>query len=390
MPKLKEGSECCGCTACEAICGHKAITMQSDALGFKYPKINLSKCIECGLCEKVCAFNDHYTTPNHFTQPIPYGIRLKNIEEVMKSRSGGAFVAFSDWVLAKEGVVYGVGYKDHFIVAHKRASSSQERDEFRGSKYVQSDLDGIFIEVRNDLLKGLWVMFSGTPCQVAGLQSFLSEKLKEKLVTVDIVCHGVPSPNIWRDFLTYIQTKEKKIVVGVDFRNKKDYGWTAHKETFTLAPPLTYLTTTSYTHLFYSHIMQRPSCGNCHYCNLRRPGDLTLADFWGWQKTGNHINDDDKGLSLVLVNTPTGKRIVEDVKEQFYIFEPTLQDCLQGHLKEPTLPNPYSQQFKLDYEDKGFEYVLKKYGNITTRYKLKRFLSIGKRKMLRRIKSIMK
>lgn len=375
MPDLKKGSECCGCTACAAICSRQAISMVPDSLGFPYPYVDSDKCIECGACERVCAFNEGYKTPDNFDEPIPYGVRLNDIDEVMKSRSGGAFVAFSDWILAKGGFVYGVGYKDHFVVAHKKAVTKEERDEFRGSKYVQSNLDGVFTQIKTDLKDGKWVLFSGTGCQVAGLKSFLPKSLQEKLVTVDIVCHGVPSPQIWQDYLKYIENKEKKIIVGVDFRNKKDFGWRAHKETFTLIDPMTTtITTTTYPYVFYQHIMQRPSCGICHFCNTRRPADLTLADFWGWEKTDVTINSDDKGLSLVLINTQKGKKVFEDVKSIFQIIEPKLENCLQNHLRRPTLPNPHDKQFKNDYEKYGFEYVMKQYGNIGWKYKLKAIL----------------
>ncbi len=375
MPNLKSGKDCCGCTACEAVCSQRAIVMTPDAMGFKYPQVDISKCVECGMCERVCSFNDHYATPDNFSSPLPYGVRLKEIQEVMKSRSGGAFVAFSDFILQKGGVIYGAGYKGHFIVAHKRATTAEERDEFRGSKYVQSDLTEIFRQVREDLKNGLWVLFSGTPCQVAGLSAFIPPKLKEKLLTVDIVCHGVPSPNIWSDFLHYIETKEKKVVTEVDFRDKRRFGWKAHKETFTLKDPKSaqssVLSTDTYTFLFYKHILLRPSCGKCKFCNLRRPADLTLADFWGWEKTGTHINDDDRGLSLVLVNTPKGKNVFEAVKDHFEAFQPRLEDCMQGHLKHPTELNPSSEKFENDYCKYGFEYVLKRYGNVGIRHKLK-------------------
>lgn len=374
MPKLKIGEDCCGCTACAAICGKKAISMVPDSLGFKYPVVNPDLCVECGLCERVCAFNEEYNTDDKNDTPIPYGIRLKEEEEVMKSRSGGAFVAFSDWVLNKNGVVYGVGFSGHFVVTHKRATSQSERDEFRGSKYVQSNLDGIFAQVKADLTDDKWVLFSGTGCQVAGLNSYIPKSLKAKLITVDIVCHGVPSPKIWADYIRYIENKEKKVVVGVDFRNKKDFGWQAHKETFILKEPLTTTTTTTntYTYVFYQHIMQRPSCGICYFCNTRRPADLTLADFWGWENTDCEINKDNKGLSLVLVNSKKGENVFSDVKSRFNMIHPKLEDCMQSHLKEPKKPNKSDSKFKMDYEKHGFEYVMKKYGNIGLRYKIKR------------------
>ena len=154
------------------------------------------------------------------------------MSEIMKSRSGAAFVAISDYILEKGGVVYGAGYKDHFRVAHKRATTKEERDEFRGSKYVQSDLTGIFRQVKEDLKQGLTVLFSGTPCQTSGLSSYIGKSLRKNLFLVDIVCHGVPGPYIWRDYLTYIEKKHGSRVVKVNFRDKERYGWKAHKETF--------------------------------------------------------------------------------------------------------------------------------------------------------------
>ena len=370
MPNLKTGKDCCGCTACAAICPKDAIEMRPDGLGFLYPKVDLNKCIECKLCEKVCAFNDEYDISDNFKEPETWGVRLKEEQEVMRSRSGGAFVAFSDWILNQGGVVYGVGFKEHFRVTHKRATSKSQRDEFRGSKYVQSDLDGIFRNVREDLVSGLPVMFTGTPCQTSGLKSFIPKKLHSNLWIVDIVCHGVPSPKIWKDFLDYEEKKVGSKVVKVDFRNKRKFGWKAHKETLTFENSEE-LDSNAYTHLFYKHIMLRTSCNNCHFCNVHRPSDLTLADFWGWERTGSHINDDDKGLSLVLVNTPKGKRLFEEVCGQFDMIRATIEQSMQGHLKEPTSPNPLRREFEKDYEKNGFEYVLKKYGNVGWRFKIR-------------------
>lgn len=344
-------------------------------MGFKYPVVDVSKCVECGMCERVCSFNDDYKTPTNFPLPTPYGVRMKHIDEVMKSRSGGAFAAFSDYILDRGGVIYGAGYGQHFVVTHKRAETQAKRDEFRGSKYVQSDLTGIFRQVKDDLMQGKHVLFSGTPCQTSGLQSYLPENLKDKLLVVDIVCHSVPSPKIWEEYLNYIEKKYNKTVVSVNFRDKGKYGWKAHKETITLAEPKIDVSPTVFTFLFHENLIQRPSCGECHYCNLRRTGDLTLADFWGWEKTGSNINEDDKGLSLVLVNTSKGKSIFESVRHQFNLIEPKLEDCIQNHLKTPTQLNPKADEFNRDYVRYGFDFVVKKYGNTGIRYRLKATLN---------------
>ena len=228
MIQIKDKADCCGCTACASICPKDAITMEPDTLGFKYPKVDLDKCIDCGLCEKVCAFNDNYDKSLNLKEPEIYAARHKDIHEIETSRSGAAFIAISDYILENGGIVYGVGYKDHFRVAHKRATTKEERNEFKGSKYVQSDLDGIFRQVKEDLKQGNTVLFSGTPCQTAGLNSYIGKKLRENLVLVDIVCHGVPSPYIWRDYLAYIEKKYKNEVVKVDFRDKSRIGWSGH------------------------------------------------------------------------------------------------------------------------------------------------------------------
>ncbi len=232
MIKITNPADCCGCTACASICAHDAITMQPDKLGFLYPKVDITKCVECGLCEKVCAFNDNYDKSLNVEKPQAYAVRHKSMDEIATSRSGAAFIAISDYFLERGGVVYGVGFKDHFRVVHKRATTKAERDEFKGSKYVQSDLTGIFRQVRKDLKDGLLVCFSGTPCQTAGLNSYVGKKLRENLFLVDIVCHGVPSPLVWEDYLNYLENKYGSDISYVNFRDKSKFGWIAHKETF--------------------------------------------------------------------------------------------------------------------------------------------------------------
>lgn len=232
MIRITDPSDCCGCTACASACAHDAIVMQPDALGFLYPVVDADKCTDCGLCEKVCSFNDNYDTSFNLPQPDAYGARHKDMREVESSRSGAAFVAISDYILRQGGAVYGAGYAEHFRVVHKRATTKEERDEFKGSKYVQSDVRGIFRQVRNDLKNGMIVLFSGTPCQTSGLNSFIGKKLRENLYLVDIVCHGVPGPQIWQDYLAYLEQKQGSPIEFVDFRDKQKFGWTAHRETF--------------------------------------------------------------------------------------------------------------------------------------------------------------
>lgn len=374
MIKITNPADCCGCTACASICNKDAITMQDDALGFKYPVVNIEKCIDCGLCEKVCTFNKNYDTTYNLESPIVYGARHKEIKKVEESRSGGAFVAISDYIIENGGVVYGAGYTENFRVIHKRATTKEERDEFRGSKYVQSDLCTTFRQIKQDLLEGRTVLFTGTPCQTSGLRSFISNKLRKNLFLLDIVCHGCPSPYIWKEHLKYIEQKTNKKITGTSFRDKKIFGWKAHKETFEFnnSGKNEYINDL-YTFLFYKHIMFRSSCGKCYFTNTQRPSDITLADFWGWEKTDKGINTDDKGLSLLLINTPKGVTLFEEIKKDLTYIEVEIENCLQPNMQAPSSIHTNRNAFEQDFIRYGYNYVAKKYGNISISYKIEKF-----------------
>lgn len=381
MITINDKRDCSGCTACYAICGRHAIEMREDPLGFKYPVVDTEKCVECGLCDKVCAFNDIYSTPDNLDRPIALGGRHKDIEEVDKSRSGGIFAALSDAVLSEGGVIYGAGYDSSFRVIHKRATDPSERDELRGSKYVQSDIGNIFLQVESDIKANRKVLFSGTPCQTAGLSSFLRlRKVNcDRLLICDIVCHGVPSPYIWRDYLKYIQKKERQKIIDVNFRDKLRFGWSAHKESFKLENK--YISTCTYTNAYFQHIMIRRSCEVCHYTNLRRTGDITLADFWGWEKSNPDMNKDDKGISLILVNTNKGARHIEQIKNKILSFPVNIEQALQPNLQSPSSVHPGREQFEKDYERFGFEKSMSRHALIGWKHDVVRIMDRIKRKV---------
>ena len=386
MIQIHNPADCCGCSACASICRHDAITMQPDALGFLYPIVDAAKCVDCKLCEKVCAFKDDYDKSSNLPLSIAYGARHKDMNEVATSRSGAAFIAMSDHILGQGGVVYGAGYTDHFRVMHKRALTKEQRNEFKGSKYVQSDMGQVFRSVEKDLRDGLYVLFSGTPCQTAGLHSFIGEKLHERLFLVDIVCHGVPSPYIWRDYIVYLEQKKGSQITYVDFREKAQMGWRAHKEAFRYkCSQENKDIRSSYTYLFYKHIMFRHSCEVCKYANLQRPSDVTIADFWGWEKTHPTINSDDKGLSLVLCNTNKGAQLFDSVKELMDTFPVDLRNCMQPNLIRPSKIHTLRNQFEQDYVRKGFVYVMKRYGDAGWRYTIEQYIA----KVVRAIKRLM-
>lgn len=214
--------------------------------------------------------------------------------------------------------------------------------------------------MKQDLKKGYKVLFSGTPCQTAGLNSYIDKKLRENLYLVDIVCHGVPAPYIWRDLVTYIESKQGSTIIAVNFRDKQKFGWASHKETFKFENGVLEEGENVYTGLFYKHIMFRQSCGNCHFCNTARPSDMTIADFWGWQKTNSEINIDNNGVSLLLVNTLKGREIYALIQDRMFTFPAKLEDALQPNLQHPTNIHPKRMEFEKDYISKGFVYVINK------------------------------
>lgn len=380
MIQIKDKADCCGCTACASICPKDAITMEPDTLGFKYPKVDLDKCIDCGLCEKVCAFNDNYDKSPNLKEPEIYAARHKDIHEIETSRSGAAFIAISDYILENGGIVYGVGYKDHFRVAHKRATTKEERNEFKGSKYVQSDLDGIFRQVKEDLKQGNTVLFSGTPCQTAGLNSYIGKKFRENLVLVDIVCHGVPSPYIWQDYLTYLENKYKSKIIKVNFRDKSRIGWSGHIESFVFANK-NKVELDVFKYLFGKNIMLRSSCGSCVFTNFNRPSDITIGDYWGWEKISKDFNDDNKGCSLLFINTIKGQILLNKISSNLFLLKSDKEKSVQPNLEKPSVLDKRNTDFIIDFQRRGFKYVAKKYGNMGWRYLINTNINKAKRKI---------
>ena len=226
--KTSKKSECSGCTACKCSCPKNAIEMIYDEEGFQYPFINKEKCIECGLCYNICP-NIIKNEENTIIEA--HGAKHKNEIERFTSRSGGVFVAISDYILELGGVIYGAELNDRFEVEHGRAIIKEQRDKFKGSKYIQSDMKNIILDIKKDLQNGKKVLFSGTPCQVAGVKAAIPKKYYDNLNTCDLICHGVPSKRVFRDFLRYIENKENKRIKRFIFRDKR-FGWNSHFETF--------------------------------------------------------------------------------------------------------------------------------------------------------------
>lgn len=366
MELVKTKEECCGCRTCEQVCPKGAIQMKADACGFLYPEIDKEACIDCGLCLKKCAFQNGYKKRKEYEPFYGYGARQKEYEEYMKSRSGGAFAVLSDQILEQGGYVYGAGYDDEkkfFYVRHKRAATREERDEFRGSKYVQSDLGDVFPQIKKDLEEGKMILFSGTGCQVGALYAYLPKEY-ENLYTIDIVCHGVPSPKVWEDFLHMREKEMRGKVEHVKFRDKGKFGWKAHYETIKING--TYYSSRIYSKLFAKG-MARPSCYQCIYANKDRVGDITIADFWGHEKAIPGRWDDDRGISLVLVNNAKGKNLWGGVEGNIEYVDCTGYPFRHTNMKRPTAKPEHYEEFWEDYTKQGFAYCAEKYADYKRR-----------------------
>ncbi len=368
-------SKCCGCTACMSVCPKDAISMEPDSEGFYYPSIDDAKCVNCGKCKRVCSFQNGYNKNNVLEA---FAVKHSDEKTRLTSRSGGVFILISDAVLESGGSVYGAAFNDDFSVSHRRAVTKEERDAFKGSKYVQSNPEKTFSEVKKDLEAGKPVVFSGTGCQVGGLLGFLKTTRTplDKLYTVDLVCHGTPSNKIWLDFLNYTRKKaHAERVTNADFRDKS-FGWAPHYESVWTDGEKH--SSKDYAMLFYANHVLRPSCYQCIYTNCNRPSDFTLADFWGIDNIVPGFNDD-KGVSLLFVNTQKGKTLFDSVKSGCEIAEVDPQKCVKPNPNlHRTSPRPSDRdEFWKLYLDKGFDKTLKTYKRKIYAKKLKSKLHLG-------------
>ena len=379
----KHKIDCCGCTACANICPQSAIKMESDSLGFLYPRVNSDKCTDCGICIKKCQFKTDYDISADHKTSIVFGVRNKDGNELLKSQSGAAFYTIAEYLMNAGYIIYGVGLDDVFRAVHKRVSKVEEIQNLRGSKYIQSDLGNSFELIKIDLQEGKRVLFSGTACQVAGLLSYIPKKLYANLLTLDIVCHGVPAPAVWSSYLAWIEKKYNNKIQMPNFRNKK-YGWHSCRETFLMKNGIE-LTRDSFRFFLMSdsHFATRTSCSKCPFTNFQRVSDLTIGDFWGWEKHHTQYNDN-LGVSLLLLNTPKGQEVYKSILPFIDSIPSDKEECLQPQLIKPVhIDLNLSATFKKDFEENNFDYILKKYANESWKYKLRSTLSSLKRKFLK-------
>lgn len=312
MLLLSEKNECCGCSACAQICGEKAILMSVDEEGFLYPNINLDNCLSCGACKRVCPI----MTIDYDKKNSPIGIYAicSNDERIrMNSSSGATFYLLARQIIEKDGVVFGAAWDSNCKVIHSQVSKLSDLYLLQGSKYIESNTANTYSEVKQLLENGTTVLFSGTGCQIAGLKSFLGKEYNN-LYTVDVLCHGVPSPKVWGK---YIKEKEEcfnSTVVRSFFRLKNN-GWKNYSIKLEFSNMKEYIACFKddpFMRLFLRNAILRPSCYDCKFKDGMTPSDLTIGDAWGVNNYYPEM-DDDKGTSLVVINTNKGKELLESI-----------------------------------------------------------------------------
>lgn len=375
MITLKSKEECCGCTACKSICPQKAIKMIEDKEGFLYPVIDKERCVQCGLCDKVCPILKKLEKREEISS-LGYIVNHKENEIRKQSTSGGAFTAIAKYVIEKDGIVYGANFDEEFNVVHSGVRTVEELEKFRGSKYVQSNLQNTFEEIKGQLENKEMVCFSGTPCQVEGLKKFL-RKDYENLVTVDIVCHAVPSPKLFRKYLKYIKEKEldNEKIINVSFRNKDKYGYQYSLMKVEGKTKKYYRGVESdpYYRAFFNNISDRPSCYSCKFRDKNRVSDFTIWDCFIAEEFDKAM-DDNLGTTRMLIHTNKGKEIFEEIKEDF-IYQPIETNKLTADVKEireSIKINPIREEFFKELDQLEPSILFEKYFPDTFKVKLER------------------
>ena len=384
MITVGDKKDCCGCGACSQVCPINCIVMNADDEGFRYPSVDKAKCVDCGSCEHVCpviraktpgrsVFSaDKAGVHDPFPKAVGGWIRDEDIRG--GSSSGGAFSLFALRILSQGGIVYGAAMDENLTVRHIGIETPEELKQLRESKYVQSIIGNTYDEVRRQLDTGRIVLFSGTPCQAAGLRSSLGEKEYDNLYVMDCACHGIPSPAVFSRYIAYLSEKHHETIKAVHFR-MKDKGWNPNGTQ--LGPGTGYETESgnmirhspglkdSYMNGFLDDTYLRPSCYDCAFRSIPKTySDITIADFWGVKRSYPELFDG-KGTSLVLLNSKHGEELFDTVKDGFHYQEVDFQKAARDNpslTKSPALPGRRKQFFE-DFREKPFCTVLKKHMN---------------------------
>lgn len=378
MIEVKEKQNCCGCTACAAICPKACIEMKEDSEGFLYPTVDQDKCIECGICEKVCPILN--TKPEVPFEQTAYIVQNKNEKVLRESTAGGAFTAIAKYILKNNGVVFGVELNSDLVSRHVYIENEIELSRFRNSKYIQSCVgDKTFKQVKSFLDQGKIVCFSGTPCQIEGLKNYLGKDY-EKLVTVDVVCRAVPSPLIFRKYVEYQEKKMSNAIKTVCFRDKY-YGY--KYSTMNIITDRNHgnyhqgVETDPWLRAFFSNICDRPSCHHCHFRKQYRVSDFTIWDCFHVGRFSKEL-DNDKGATRVLVHTDKGQKIFHTIKSDFRYIQITPEAIVTGtkEMKDSVAPNERRQSFFNDAQCMDGTELFCKYFPDTFRVKAEHFVRL--------------
>ena len=357
--------ECVGCHACFNACPTGAISMDSDEKGFKTYSIDKDKCIKCGKCKRVCPVLNNKEITNEIKA---YACINNNEDERIKSSSGGVFSLLAKNILNKEGVVFGAQYDNEWNVIHNYIENYGDIDKLRGSKYVQSTIGSSYKKAREFLEEGRFVLFTGTPCQIEGLKGYL-EKDYDNLITQDVICHGVPSPKVWKKYREYRRKKDREEPQNILFRNK-DNGWNTFNVKFDYGKNSYKKNQQNdlFMQSFLRNTILRDSCYKCHFKKKNRLSDITLADFWGINRILPDFNDN-KGTSLVIVNSKKGEKIFKEIESDMMYKEVDLLQAIKYNLAmiESAKMDPKRNEFFENIENYDFDKLVKKY---TSRPKL--------------------
>lgn len=339
-------NDCYGCASCVQLCPSGAIAFNEDKEGFSYPEIDQSKCTDCGLCRKACPIYKNVEAPAE-TYPGIYAVWNKDEELRRTSTSGGVFSALSRRIISQDGVVFGAAFSENIKAVHMGIDSQEQLWRLQGSKYTQSLIGNCYREIRELLRVGRKILFSGTPCQVSGLYSYLG-KNHENLYTCDCVCHGVPSPGVFELYKAHLERLNNSKIESFNFRNKSK-GWKNYNINVGFKNGSNILhdfREDPYMRGFISNMFLRPSCHGCKFASVVRQSDITLADFWGVDKFNPKL-DDDQGTSLIMVNSLKGTELLEACQEELVIHEASLPAAVRENpsLTGPSKPHKLRSKF---------------------------------------------
>lgn len=366
MITITDKSQCCGCWACENICPKKCITMKEDNEGFRYPEVDVASCIDCGLCEIVCPIKQPQQDDK---VPKNYVVQQKDSHILRTSTSGGFFTAISKYAILQNGVVFGAAFDKNMELQHQYSETLEGCAKFRGSKYVQSLIGDTYKKAKEFLQKGRFVVFSGTPCQIAGLYEFLRKKDYPNLVTVDLVCHGTPSPLLLRKYFAHHASIAKSSVIDYCSRDKYyGYKFSTASIRFTDKNKKYHkgMEADMMLRLYFKNICSRPSCYNCHFKTLHRISDFTIFDCWDAPSISNIFSN--KGATNVFIHTKKGENIFESLKKDFIWSKSDIEPIIKrdGVMIKNVVPiNPNRKQFFHDLNYLPLSEVERKYLDCT-------------------------